>query len=244
MTEIRLCQNPDCGKPFAPKRKNSRYCCVKCMRIHYRKNHPDVFARNAKRWRERHPERTRKRIDLLKLTCPLCGNTFTQTSPRQKYCSTRCYRDYYRRKHPVKTEIRLCQNPNCGKSFRPKRRHAQFCSRKCKDHVYWLKNKRFISALQSMYWTSFYEKLEHDSEAYAKFRAKRRETRRHQYDKIRKGIYKPRPARRIPDYLCKNESSIDTSSRFLVENAGPSEMAFARELFREQRESMEVKNMI
>lgn len=52
--ETRTC--PQCGKAFAPKRKNSRYCCVKCLRKAYYLSHLADFAANSKRWRERHPD--------------------------------------------------------------------------------------------------------------------------------------------------------------------------------------------
>lgn len=62
MTEVRTCQNPSCGKEFAAKRKNSRYCCLKCSRKAYQLSHPEVFVRNNRRWIEKHPDSYKETI--------------------------------------------------------------------------------------------------------------------------------------------------------------------------------------
>ena len=250
----KICLN--CGKPFVPKRKNSRYCCVKCCRKAYQMSHPDVFLANSKKWRERHPERVRKPINLLKLTCPLCGNTFTQTSPRQKYCSTRCvmrasvnrrrekinerWRAYYRRKHPVKTEKRLCAF--CGQAFVPVRDDSTCCSRSCSIKLSRRNHSEYIRSwnasyrktpgariLREMRNTAYNEILETNPEAYAEYRRKRREKSMKRNDRTRIHPYKERLYLRFPDFICKGQNMLEFYSPKFFETSREGN-AFAREL--------------
>lgn len=145
-----------CGKEFNPKRSNSKHCSERCCRASYRKRHPDVFARNSKRFKENNPEafrRIRERYlekkygKLVELKCPFCGKTFMPKSRRQKFCCQDCaerdskrnrrdkinadWKRYYRQKRFEAGFLNPKVCAFCGKKFVPKRIDSTCCSRKC-----------------------------------------------------------------------------------------------------------------
>lgn len=248
----RIC--PQCGKAFAPKRKNNRYCCVKCLHKAYRLSHLADFAANSKRWRKRHP-RPSSRKTLQELECPHCGKTFRQTHPRQKYCCTRCAmgashnrrrdkineraRTYYRLKHP-KGEKRLCSF--CGAEFVPVQANSTCCSRSCSIRLSRFKHKEQIRIWNASYHISpgarilremrrvaYNEILESDPEAYAEHRRKSREKSRKRVDRTRCRTYAPRLRLRFPDYVCKAQDMLEVYSPKFCETSFEGN-AFAREL--------------
>ncbi len=155
---------PQCGKAFAPKRKNSRFCCVQCYRKHYQINDRRELRQNVKRRLERHPRPSRRKA-LRELECPHCGKAFRQTHPWQKYCCTRCAvgasrnrlrdklnklaRARYRLKHP-KGERRLCLF--CGAEFVPAHVDSICCSRSCSRRLYNSKHRDKINESARTYY--------------------------------------------------------------------------------------------
>jgi len=58
-----------CGQPYFRKKKNSRFCGMKCYRSWYRKQHSEVVY----------------------ITCHFCGKDFIRVHSQQKYCNKECY---------------------------------------------------------------------------------------------------------------------------------------------------------
>ena len=92
---------------------------------------------------------------------------------------------------------------------------------------------------QRRYWESVF-RMEQDPEFYAEYRRKKREWNARRSE--RKGIkYRPKPSIRIPDCFVKGQCVLDRGSVFIPENSQTPEAnaAFAKELFFEQRKSVE-----
>jgi hypothetical protein len=63
-------------------------------------------------------------------TCRLCGERFTPTNGRQRYCSVKHWSEH-RRGAPTVRECRLC-----GQAFAPTSGNQRFCTREHRDQHY------------------------------------------------------------------------------------------------------------
>lgn len=97
----------ECSKEFAPPRKDSKHCCVKCRELGYRKAHREEAKVRTKAWAAAHPG-YRKGRNLKPprfAPCKHCGKEF-RVRTGGLFCSKSC-----RGKH------RRITNPEWYKAF-------------------------------------------------------------------------------------------------------------------------------
>lgn len=99
----------------------------------------------------------------MQLKCPVCGNKFTKTSPRHRYCTRKCFKTQYRIKQNESHDpVFIC--PSCGKptklDFTPLKDekkwtefHCPFCNYgvgsiqveiECWEEIVYLRKGKFI----------------------------------------------------------------------------------------------------
>jgi len=83
--------------------------------------------------------REKRRIEQQLRECPVCGNKFWSTSPRQKTCSRRC--GGMLRIRTAKKSARQIQCAGCGKSFAPVSDKHRFCTKSCRLRARYLMMK-------------------------------------------------------------------------------------------------------
>jgi hypothetical protein len=81
---------------------------------------------------------SKKKFEVIKKVCPVCGSSFTTKKGHKKEkttCSCSCANKYFR---PHRTKI--CEE--CGKPFETHRKHLRFCGRSCSTKHAW-KNQEY-----------------------------------------------------------------------------------------------------
>lgn len=61
------------------------------------------------------------------IKCQQCGQSFQPKNPKKKFCTRKCYLDFWKRQR--ETQKRICLG--CGSQFVPSHAHAKFCSQDC-----------------------------------------------------------------------------------------------------------------
>lgn len=145
MSNERACQH--CGVDFKPRRKSSKYCCVKCQYSASRCNFPKPCVVCGKTFSSTHRTvvccsgrcssikggQSRRKTEYK--NCLMCGNVFTDTPARiaSFYCSRGCCYKYKRQTGGG----HYCECRGCGKRFWASLSRinydggGSFCSLKC-----------------------------------------------------------------------------------------------------------------
>ena len=87
-----------CGKEFTPTQSKQKYCCHKCQ-----------LKYNSKKQAEK-----KKEENKIEKVCPICNKTFEGT-PRQTYCSKKCYKVSQQDGRRQRYEREKAQKQNSGK---------------------------------------------------------------------------------------------------------------------------------
>jgi hypothetical protein len=99
----------------------------------------DLPKNGAKLKTETKQKQTEEGIKTEK-TCPICKASFSpKKHSRQKFCSKKCTRKDFYRRHKKASKPTMC--PNCRKEFTPRIRDTIFCSSKC-YHTFWARERR------------------------------------------------------------------------------------------------------
>lgn len=119
-----LMECAECGKPFAPRNNQQKFCTNACQE-----------AEENRRKREVNKAAVMASLPLL---CAHCTAPFARETSSHAYCSTDCRRAA--RNDRSKASRRLCLNPRdcvtCGESFAPKRNDSRACSESCENRRY------------------------------------------------------------------------------------------------------------
>lgn len=126
-----------------PKKSGGFTYSSKCRKCLYQKAR-DYLAANPDRKAEilrygAENQKRRAKEKLKTLPCEECGKEFTQSEPREKYCSIACSRrktkrNYRRRVSVKKKAAKVIEVKNCllcGKEFTHKDMRKKFCSTYC-----------------------------------------------------------------------------------------------------------------
>ena len=164
-------------------------------------------------------------------TCIVCGTEFTSASGRKSYCSSRCWNRLNRRDRRGPRVTKTC--PVCGKTFEGTPDRKTFCSDRC----YHAANRAARVAYSDLYNAAVRERLETDSEAYDRHRARQRLANRKYYECHHPGCkpYRQAESRRLPDWTVKGQCIIDRGSVFLPGNMSDDQVAAANAYARELR---------
>lgn len=157
-------------------------------------------------------------------TCIVCGTEFTSASGRKRYCSSRCWNRLNRRDRRVPRVTKTC--PVCGKTFEGTPGRKTFCSDRCCHAA----NRAARVAYSDLYNAAVRERLETDSEAYDRHRARQRLANRKYYELHHPGCkpYRPAESRRLPDWTVKGEDVFCKGSVYLTGNMSDDQVAAAK----------------
>ena len=172
-------------------------------------------------------------------TCIVCGTEFTSASGRKRYCSSRCWNRLNRRNRRDRRVPRVTKTcPVCGKTFEGTPGRKTFCSDRC----YHAANRAARVAYSDLYNAAVRERLETDSEAYARHRARQRLANRKYYEWHHPGCkpYRPAESRRLPDWTVKGEDVFCKGSVYLTGNMSDDQVTAARAYALEQRQDAEM----
>lgn len=150
-----------CGKAYTTWNSNSKYCSIECrvgenaerlkkcevcgaeFKPHSRQKYCSDECRKSA-WQKMYHDRFVSKAKHVEKYCPACGNVFTTTSSRQKFCSKKCGKKYRGdgRIYRVSKDERLKQCVQNDKSLwlqpliKRDNNTCQICGRKCDLYDY------------------------------------------------------------------------------------------------------------
>ena len=122
----------NCGKPFIPRNSRNKFCSPRCNRIFWARKYY-----SEKRIAAGKPFKSGKIVKEVERNCLNCGEKFSTTDSRRKYCSDSCRIAFSVRKLSEARKIKRREKlqevicPNCGEKFKQKKGYQKFCSKKC-----------------------------------------------------------------------------------------------------------------